>query len=251
MRLLSFLILLTGIAFGSCKNSKKAVKTTTDNVTGELTAGINNHYFTINQGPCFGRCPVYEISLNTDSTLQLEGKNFMNYIGYYTRKLTPGQYASLMEKYNAIKVAELQEKYDANIADYPMAITYFFTKGNNNILITKKVVNAGNAPDELNSLQNEVRQYINMIGWDKDSSRDNAKKDELLIQLETGQDINKLLEENIKYGLALRQTVSKDNLIYLVNYDLGKIQQDRMMSILKANNKIKFVDLNPQLKLDR
>ncbi|HQW12040.1 MAG TPA: DUF6438 domain-containing protein [Saprospiraceae bacterium] len=251
MRILSFLLLLTGITFASCKNTKKVVKSTNDNVSVEMISGINNHYFTINQGPCFGRCPVYEISFNTDSTLQLEGKNFMNYIGYYIRKLTPEQYASLMEKYHAIKVAELQEKYDANIADYPMAITYFFSKGNNNNVIIKKVVNAGNAPEELNNLQNEVRQYINMMGWDKDSSRDNARKDELLIQLESGQDINKLLEENMKYGLALRQTVSKDNLIYLVNYDLGKIQQDRMMSILKANNKIKFVDLNPQLKLDR
>lgn len=243
-RILILLAILSVFNTG-CKNSKKAAATQSEVTNKQFATGPVKR-FTIDQGPCFGKCPMYTMTLTTDSVLHLNGINFINYMGHHQRKLTPEQYNIIMTKYYAIDYMKMADVYDANIPDLPTANLIFYDY---NGLVEKKIRNAGNAPESLNELQEAVRPYINMIGWVKDTVMDNAPKDELIVQLRKGANLQAILTENERFGLAVKEVISADHGLYLLTYDLGKIEQDRMRGVLNNNKQVVNVSLNPQLEL--
>lgn len=229
----------------SCKNTKKAAATQTETKNTMVVQGPLK-IFTIDQGPCFGRCPVYNITLTNDSILHLNGTNFINYMGYHQRKLSAEEFNIIMSKYYAISYNKMADVYDAGIPDMPISNLVFYDL---NGLVEKKIRNAGNAPESLNELQDAVRPFINKMGWEKDVNMENAKKDELIVQLKKGTNIKSIIEENARFGLMIKETLSADNGLYLLGYDLGKIEQDRMKGVLSNNPQVMSVSLNPALEL--
>jgi hypothetical protein len=75
-------LLMLSVVLIACKT---AVKTAD---TAKADKPAVHKYFTIDNGPCFGRCAVYEISFLSDSTIRMNGKSYVNYQGHYFKKLT-------------------------------------------------------------------------------------------------------------------------------------------------------------------
>lgn len=47
---------------------------------------------TYETGPCYGRCPIYAVTVRSDGTGRFEGHNFTAVRGVRNFRLTPGQY---------------------------------------------------------------------------------------------------------------------------------------------------------------
>lgn len=238
-------IALFGLALTSCNSSKKMTHSQTNT---QETMAVQGPYklFTINQGACFGRCPVYTLTLYSDTTLRLEGKQFMNYIGFFKRKLSADQYAPINGIYKSIHIDSLLPEYDAGIADYPSQIIYFFTPEGR---VQKKVRNAGNAPKNLDELLSSLRPFINEMGWESDMSYDSTNENQLILTLKDKGDLNKILESNSRYNLSVIKTISKENKIYLVTYDMSKIEPNQMIGVLKSDANVMYAERNPKLEM--
>jgi hypothetical protein len=205
-------------------------------------------FFTMSQGACFGRCPVYSLTLYSDSTLQLEGKQFMNYIGFFKRKLDNDQYSTLITKYKNLNIDSLKTEYDAGIADYPSQFIYFFSPDGR---VMKKVRNSGNAPQKLDELISTLRPYINEMGWEKDMSYDSTNQNQLILTLKDKGDLNRILESYKRYDLSVSRIISKDNQIYLVTFDDSKIKPSQMIGVLKSDENVMYAERNPKLDSNR
>jgi len=239
-RLSLFILLCIVSIFTACKSSKKtAVAATT-----ETTAMTGDKFFKISQGPCFGKCPVYDMTLMKDSTLRLVGKNFLNYIGNYKLKLTGEQYNEVMNAYKAIKLDTFRNTYTNNITDIA-AVTYYFFDASG---MKKQIMTQGIYPEPLQNLTLLTRKYLNGLGWEQDSKADSVNPDELIIQMKEGQKIESVIDENWKFKLYLKQTLSKSG-IYLIGFDKTTITQDQLINNLKGNPNVMFVEKNNKVEL--
>ena len=239
-RLVILILLCFGSLFTACKNAKKA----TSSAPTESKADSGDKLFKISQGPCFGKCPVYDVTLMKDSTLRLLGKNFLNYIGNYKLKLSAEQYNEFAESYKSIKLDTFKNTYTNNIVDIA-AITYYFFDGNG---LKKQVMTQGIYPDQLNKLSVLARKYVNGMGWEPDNQADSVNPDELIVQMKEGQPIESLIDENWKFKLFLKETLSRSG-IYLIGFDKTTITQDQLINALKINPNVMFVEKNNRVEL--
>jgi len=105
--------------------------------------------------PCFGRCPVFTFSIDSDGSCLYHGKNFVDNIGWYEGKLDESQLLAIYTIIEEISYFELEDKYDALISDLPATIT--------NVTIgekTKRVYDRYHGPDNLQDLYEELDLMI-------------------------------------------------------------------------------------------
>jgi len=240
-KILSLFLFASILFMMSCNSTKKVVQTTPTGPKPTVTKE-----FTISQGACFGRCPVYDVTLMSDSTLKLVGKNFMNYIGNYEMKLNAENYTSLHELYKKIKQDTFQDRYSSDIVDLASVTYYFFDDYN---IMKKKVVTQGIYPEPLQNLATEARKYINSMNWIKDVTADTVNPDELIVQMKAGKKIDLIIDEHYRYKLFLKEALGKDSNIYLIGFDKTTIEQSQLLNLLKNNPNVMFVEKNNKVEL--
>jgi hypothetical protein len=79
---------------------------------------------TLRRGPCFGRCPVYEVSLASDGTATWNGERFVDRIGLCRGQVDLNDYDKLTRFVNRAGFFGWEPEYVANVSDLP---NYFLT----------------------------------------------------------------------------------------------------------------------------
>lgn len=238
-----FVMLLGSLSLlAACKSTKK---TTTQAQSDQAKPAVTK-LFTISQGACFGRCPVYDITLLSDSTLLLNGKNFMNYLGNHKMKLNGQQFSDMNALRSNIKTDTFKNNYNNNIADLAAITYYFFDEYN---VMKKKIVTQGVYPPPLYELSTHVSKYINNMSWVKDTEADTVNPDELIVQMKDGKKVEKIIEEQWKYKLFIKETLSKNSGVYLLGFDKSTIDQNQLLNLLKNNENVMFVEKNNRVEL--
>lgn len=226
----------------ACKSTKK----TTAQVQSDQGKPTVTKLFTISQGPCFGRCPVYDMTLMSDSTLHLNGKNFLNYLGNHKMKLSGQQFSDMNALRANIKTDTFKNNYNSDIADLATITYYFFDEYN---VMKKKIVTQGVYPPPLYELSANVSKYINNMSWEKDTTADTVNPDELIVQMKDGKKVEKIIEEQWKYKLFVKETLSKNSGVYLIGFDKSTIDQNQLLNVLKNNENVMFVEKNNRVEL--
>ena len=77
---------------------------------------------TLERGACYGSCPVYSLQLHPDGRVEFRGEHFTGRCGTAEGRLSPGAWASLVERFHAIDYWQLRDVYSCG-HDAPHAIT--------------------------------------------------------------------------------------------------------------------------------
>jgi hypothetical protein len=79
---------------------------------------------TLRRGPCFGTCPMYEVTLRSDGTATWYGERFVPRLGRYTGEVSVDAYQKLARFIQRAGFFGWQDEYVANVTDTP---DYFLT----------------------------------------------------------------------------------------------------------------------------
>jgi hypothetical protein len=79
---------------------------------------------TLRRGPCFGRCPVYEVTLAADGIATWNGERFVDRIGSYRGQVDLNNYGKLTRFVSRAGFFGWEPEYVANVSDLP---NYFLT----------------------------------------------------------------------------------------------------------------------------
>ena len=75
---------------------------------------------------CYGRCPIYKVTVLRDGTVLWEGERFVQVTGKVTAKLPAAAMTDLGKAFARADFFALQDKYDSyDVTDHPSAITTF------------------------------------------------------------------------------------------------------------------------------
>lgn len=103
---------------------------------------------------CYGKCPVYQITLNRDGSVLYKGDMFVEHIGSYNVDVE-FDFQKFEDLVKTSDFFNLEDKYIENVADVPSCgIT---VKTGSRI---KSVVDNGIGPEELRVFQKEIDKVI-------------------------------------------------------------------------------------------
>jgi hypothetical protein len=75
---------------------------------------------------CYGRCPIYKVTVLRDGTVLWEGGRFVKVTGKATAKLPAAAMTDLGKAFARADFFALQDKYESyDVTDHPSAITSF------------------------------------------------------------------------------------------------------------------------------
>ncbi|MCU1278658.1 MAG: hypothetical protein JWM53_2204 [bacterium] len=75
---------------------------------------------------CYGRCPIYKVTVLRDGTVLWEGERFVKVTGKATAKVSAAAITDLAKAFARADFFALQDKYDSyDVTDHPSAITVF------------------------------------------------------------------------------------------------------------------------------
>jgi len=112
MRTIVFLIGL--ILLGSCSNKNMTSSSTeeTSVKTQKASDKQSSLVLSITTTPCFGKCPIYELSVFSNREVFFNGIRFTDIEGQQHGVLSQAQYDSIIEQANSAKLLEAKSEYD-------------------------------------------------------------------------------------------------------------------------------------------
>lgn len=111
---------------------------------------------------CFGRCPVYTLTVFSDGRLEYFGKKFTTNLGKYTGKVDVQKVEMLMKRAEEISYTTLNNVYDnEHVTDLPSTITSIRKDGE-----LKTIVNRFDAPEELRQFEKFFDSLFEAVDWE-------------------------------------------------------------------------------------
>ena len=162
MKLLIYPFLLLFIA--PCNSSKKIIQSLTNN---------NNKVTIVYKAtPCFGRCPIYTLTINGESkTALFVGEKNIEKIGTYTKAISNKELEAFIKMFDDAQFFTLNDEYLGNITDFPIKYITYTKNGK-----TKKIKERSGAPKALTDLEKTLNDYaLSEEGWKKTEDASNSK----------------------------------------------------------------------------
>ncbi|MAY83297.1 MAG: hypothetical protein CMP59_04110 [Flavobacteriales bacterium] len=176
MRILAILLIVLSFA---CKNKKEA--TAKEEVVQERTYPVkedveeqveakvvkktidfpDNAIARIQRTPCFGRCPIYTITVYNDGTVIYNAEKFVEYEGKFKAQADEQKIQMLMSKAEEIGFFKLQSNYDnENVTDLPSTITTLRRDDE-----VKQIINRYEGPEELSLFEKYFDELFLKMKW--------------------------------------------------------------------------------------
>jgi len=144
----------------ACDATKKAQGEATSTETKDFTEAT---VIQMSKGPCFGTCPVYDLTIKGNGEAMLVAKKFMDYEGTFNRTLKQEQVDALIGAFLDANFFEYEDAYTANVTDLPTTWITFTHDGR-----TKKVKAYYDIPESLVSLIDQVHAVAMDKAWAPD-----------------------------------------------------------------------------------
>jgi hypothetical protein len=121
--------------------------------------------FALRKTPCYGECPVFRISVQSDGTVLFSGVRNVAPLGDYRARVTSGWVDRLLRKAIAQGVYGLSATYPENtdlfIADASNTITTIVWNGRE-----KTITHNHDAPPVLTALEDTLTELIGELKWE-------------------------------------------------------------------------------------
>lgn len=188
------LLILVGIALtaASCKNRHKIAEQNalmeTDSSNNKDTAVIADAfedlegefdfdeeekvYAYISKGACFGRCPIFNVTIYNTGRAEYQGINFAKYQGDFEFTFTEQELIDLAATAKDLGVDTMQSKYDGPITDIPMVKIGITIEGE-----YKEILKRYRYPKELQAFQDSFDKLIDSKEWIKKEEEEEPEKE--------------------------------------------------------------------------
>ncbi len=164
MKILFAAVLCVGL-FCACKNKKQNVEIATPMPVAPMPQAIiesvDSIFITYQRTPCFGMCPVFNLTISKSGKAIFEGKNFTDKMGFYQSQWDKAALQRMTFVADSIQYFAFEKKYDNNkVTDLPTTTTSILKNG-----ISFSVANRYKGPKSLQIFYKELDAMIERANW--------------------------------------------------------------------------------------
>ncbi len=248
MRYIALIVL--GVVLTSCGSKKEIANAPTPEVAPEPETELSiDPIIKMSKGACFGKCPVYTLSIAGTGDMTFEGKRHTIKIGTYSKKLdleTMNELIALFEEY---KFMNLRDLYESNVADLP-SVSIAYTKDG----ITKTVVGKQERPDRVLMLQKRLEIIAESSkGWTlTEASKDAVPeekfiKSQIIITTKGGPQLAKWFDKmRVNHTIRIVKRLSAATDSWLISYNTKEYEPEEMLHLLRTNDFVKSAEFNKE-----
>ena len=240
--ILGFLVLLFIVmTFSSCELTNKITNTSNAPLKEE------EKIIEMTKGPCYGRCPVFTISIYDNKMAAYRGKQFTERKGLWVKKLEKEEYNKLTTAFKNANLWQFNDMYKGQVPDL-QTVTIAYTEGER----SKSVKGKDGRPETILNLEEMLDNLANSTGWElkekpESGLPENVIADELIVQLNGGVDPHKWAQKYAKQGMKVVKSLSPNGYYWLVKYDSEVVPPESMLEMVRGDSNVLAAEYNKKL----
>lgn len=201
------------------------------------------------KGPCFGKCPIYTVTVYNTGLIKFNGVRFTDKEGKFEKQLEKKEYSSLIKLFEDNRFWRFDDSYSMDLVDASTTTISYSSDGK-----TKTVKGKSGFPDKLKEIMQRMDMFEkDSIGWKQTEKSENPSKQESIIEnqiiIKTGDGMimSSWLQEYKDLGVRLIRKLGHGDDLWLIRYDISKIKPAEMIEKLKSDKFIKEADFNTKV----
>lgn len=201
----------------------------------------------LKKSPCFGKCPVFEMTISKNGKVTYNGQRFTEKMGKFTKQLSEAALNDLNKKFADTDVFQYKDEYRVEVTDLPSTNIAYHADGK-----SKTIGGNGTFPDPVVALVKALDEIANSDGWDLVGADPSLPKhfiqNEFLIQLKKGVNAHELANKFVAQKLAVKKQIAPTSNLWLFSYDSSTLSPKKMLETIKASDNVVEAEFNKRLE---
>jgi hypothetical protein len=199
----------------------------------------------LEKGPCYGRCPVFTLTLYDNNIAIYEGKRFTDKEGTWMRKLDKGEIASLREKFRVADFFNLPRVYPSRIPDMATVTITYHEEGRSWTVMGKE-----GRPEAVLGLEQDLDNIANTGSWvvQAGSSAEVAPNNEIIVQLHPETQVPVWLEKYVAFEVDAVKKLTPQANNWLIVFNASKISAEELLRQLQTDPDVLGAQINLPLE---
>ena len=199
------------------------------------------------KGPCYGRCPVFTLTVYDKGIVSYKGERYTDRLGTYVKKLEKEEMERLLREFKNANLWQYKDAYRGRIPDMQsVSISYY--EGSRKKTVTGKEIRP-NSVKWLESLLDQIAQ--SNTGWiQKEAPQDNVPDylipNELVVELSEGIDPEEWAKSYVQADMLLEKRLN-DTEFWVFSFDDGLITPDVMLEQVRMDEDVISAEFNKQI----
>ncbi|MEM6395302.1 MAG: DUF6438 domain-containing protein [Bacteroidota bacterium] len=203
-----------------------------------------------NQSVCFGRCPVYTLSLYENGLLIYQGERFTDKPGTWYRLLGRGETEQLISALDALDFKGYPSNFPSQIPDLAQRTVSYITKDGQEYRSGFKE----NVPDELLAVADQMKELGDANNFTKyegpldlfGEEPDLAPK-EIIVELRPGVNPQEWIVNYAKQNVQYKERLTPNSNYHLILADPNLMDDDELIGFLREDPDVVSAQKNRQV----
>lgn len=240
MRIALLCGVLSLLTLAACKTKKELPKIAGTDIV-----------FGLKKGGCFGKCPIYEMTINASGRAEILPFRNMDITSSSYKQLDEATMLELHELFADSKFCSHPDTFPSQIADLPPVwITYNYGE------CEKTIYGKEGRPAKVMAIEEKLNSIAFSDGWrllmetsnkSKKPLDDSIIQDEFILHAKKGYISDRWATKYAAYDLKV-STIAPNMNYYTVKFNLDKISGTEMAKLLKEDIGVISVEYNKKLK---
>ncbi len=237
----------------ACNTTNNTQSSQTKNAVTKATNGdmiSNDTMMVFKKGGCFGRCPIYTMTIFENGQAEYNGARFTNRLGVHTKQLDRTQVNALKKTCREANLFQFPDKYEVRIPDLASS-TLIFHDGKKK----KSIFWKDKADDTVKAIGKSLEAIADdKSGWTLKKGQALPEyfiENEFIIQLKEGVDEKAFAKMYSDYDLTVKERVTPRGSYWTMTYNPAKIEPYDMLNKLSSNEQVVVAEFNKRASMRR
>jgi len=203
-----------------------------------------NKVVEISKGSCYGRCPVFTLTIYQDGIASYQGERFTDRIGLYVKRLDKDVFANLEKEFREANLWQYQNVYKSRIVDLQSVTLTYYEEGD-----IKSITGKEGRPQAVLKLEQTLDRIAASPDWIQKEGPpsglpEDAVPNELVVQLNNGVNAYAWTEKYTKQGMKVLRSLSTDGYHWLMSFDPSVVPPKDMIELVRKDSGVIGAEFN-------
>jgi hypothetical protein len=198
----------------------------------------------MSKGNCYGRCPVYLLTIYDNGVMTYEGARYTDKMGLHIKRLSKPEIESLSWTFQRANLWQYENVYRSDYPDLPpVSITYY--DGDR----SKTILGKETRPEAVLELEGRLNELANSEGWTLRRAPDynlppGTVANQLVVELRSDVNTEAWVAKYSRQEMKLLKKVWPSETKLLLQYNIKVIDPISMLDMVRQDTDVETAELN-------
>jgi hypothetical protein len=200
----------------------------------------------MSKGPCYGRCPVFTLTIYENGIASYKGDRYTERLGTFVRKLEKSEMERIKGEFTRANFAQFRDSYRGRIPDMQSVTISYHGDGKKKTVTGKEI-----RPNAVKWLESQLDQIAHAEGWilkeaPEEQVPDFLIPDELLVELNEDSDPEEWAKKFTQTDMTFLRALN-DSGYWIFSYDDELITPDQMLEQIRNDEEVVSAEFNKKI----